>query len=278
MQNNIFIDGGATTTKVYLVSDNNKDIIECNIFDGMNIQTQTNASLQVIEKIANFFNILNYKIQNIYVGMPGIHQFKNKNLLTDLLSKINKEANIIILSDIEIQKKLFCDGDNYLAISFGSGMVMISQVRGIEKISGGWGHIFSDEGSAYSFACTWIKQAIFDYENNVDESNFIKKTLSFFSWKNMQQAKELYNDMNIVKPIFQKFTVDIMLTDFVEYEIEIDLVLEIMKNDFFNYFDRIKFDSKIEKIILLGGMIKNNHFYNLLKNAFIERGYMVEKQ
>ncbi|AHI53008.1 hypothetical protein [Spiroplasma culicicola] len=272
MEYTLLIDGGATTSKVYLI-DSNKNIYSKEIFKGMNLYTNTNESLAELAKINE--NYKEHNIKNIYLGAPGIHEFKKYEKLLEIFKEKCNIGNIHILTDIEVQEFLFCEHENYLAISLGSGTVMIEKVNESKRIMSSFGPLICDEGSAYMFAKEFIKEAIIEKEKFNFKSKFIKYTLDFFGFKDIEEIKTLYADWNLIKPNFLKFSRYILLEQQFVLTSEINIILEKISRYFFEYIDSTKINYLIKTIYIFGGMVKNEYYRKLLTSGFIIRGFEV---
>ncbi|ALD66526.1 hypothetical protein [Spiroplasma cantharicola] len=272
MKYNLLIDGGATSTKVYLL-DANKQIIKKDIFDGVNLYTKTNQSLAELFKIYQKYK--EYCLEKLYLGAPGILEFKQYKLIYNIFNNKIIKKNIYILTDIEIQELLFCEKESYLAISLGSGSVMIENVKGKKRIMSSFGPLIADEGSAYTFAKEFIKYAIIDKEREKSSSNFIKYTLEYFNFKDIEELKTLYKNWNAVKSKFLKFSVYILIKNYNALINEINCILDILARNFFEYIDLTKINKKINIVYIFGGMVKNKYYKSLLISGFNKRNYEV---
>ncbi|ARU91530.1 hypothetical protein SCLARK_00922 [Spiroplasma clarkii] len=154
----LFVDGGGTSTKVYL-TDPQHNILETKVFAGMNIQQGVNKILQTVQEIKDYFT---NNFEEIYLGMPGVHEFQAKPEIIKIFASVCQNTQIV--TDIEVQEHLFITEASYYMLCLGSGTIMIEKDQQHKKFLNGFGPMFQDDGSAFKFAQNFIAKALVDWQ------------------------------------------------------------------------------------------------------------------
>ena len=262
------IDGGGTRTTA-AVSDENGNVLFKAVGKSINFY-----SVGMEKARENLKNVIN----DIYKNIGGI-EFDSAFIGCSALDNEASNETIIALCDGVIRaKKIGMNSDVFVALaSSGEDKCRIvaicgtgSIVTGIDencniKTKGGWGHIFGDEGSAYSIAVNALKASAMLYDEG-KITPLVKKAEAFFGVEDFRDAIEAIYSPEITKDVIASFSAkvgDVAETDFVAETVIINeahffsktvlALLNEMKN--------------CTLLSLYGGVFQNNEFF---KNTFIE--------
>ena len=202
------IDGGGTRTTA-AVSDENGNIRFKAVGKSINFY-----SVGMEKARENLKNVINDIYKNI-----GEIEFDSAFIGCSALDNEASNETITALCDgVIIAKKIGMNSDVYVALaSSGEDKCRIvaicgtgSIVTGIDencniKTKGGWGHIFGDEGSAYSIAVNALKASAMLY----DEGNItplVKKAEEFFGVEDLRTAIDKIYSPETTKDILAGFS------------------------------------------------------------------------
>ncbi|AXK51526.1 hypothetical protein [Spiroplasma alleghenense] len=200
----IYVDGGATSTKIYFCDDK-KNVIEKTIAPRLNLVAFETESLHNLEFIKNILSP--YSQLPIRFGIPGIRMY-DQSIIKKIFNPDFKDLSF--LTDIELQANLLIKESEFNFMSLGTGSVNLERIKNQTRLLGGWGHLLGDYGSAFDFGKTWIRHGINDFENKKVESNFVKITCDFFEMNNFEEIKKLYLNQENFKQRISEFTVQIL--------------------------------------------------------------------
>lgn len=105
----------------------------------------------------------NLEIKTICIGSSGIMGKDSKHFFHDLLFKYSGCDNILIETDAYIALYGHLGNESGISITSGTGSICCGKISdGNFQRVGGWGHLFSDEGSAYAISIDAL-DAVFKY-------------------------------------------------------------------------------------------------------------------
>lgn len=260
MDYKLFIDGGGTSTKVYL-TDLQHQIIAKSVFEGMNIQQ---GPLKILKNLTMIRDSIDKEICEVYLGMPGVHEFQDK---PGILQIFAKSQVVEIITDIEVQEKLYIQDESYYMLCLGSGTIMIEKDQEHKKFLNGFGGIFQDQGSAFKFAQNFIAEAIIDWQNDL-KTRFVDYVYEFFDIDDMEKVKLIYQNWNDIKPQLLSFSRNLLTQRFQDYEPEILKILQVNATEFFTYLQKVKLKPSIKKIYIFGGLFNSEYYKTLFSTEF----------
>ncbi|HEY8500003.1 MAG TPA: BadF/BadG/BcrA/BcrD ATPase family protein [Clostridia bacterium] len=165
----IGIDGGGTKTKLK-VSSVNKELIWTGSSGACNLTSEkpdiVRGNLHSLIKQCMVTNKLSKEdCLGICIGTAGAGSIKNRELIRAIVNELDITSNIIVTTD--------CEAALYGALDCGSGIIVISGTGSVcfgknndgqTHRAGGWGHLISDEGSAYYIGISILKQVMKSYD------------------------------------------------------------------------------------------------------------------
>lgn len=183
------IDGGGTNTRL-VAADKNGNIVFESTGGPSNLCSN---SVETVEKsLAGLFHGLKETPDFICIGSAGAESQTNQELLRGILHKATgcKSENIIVTTDSAIALEAGLQGKPGISITAGTGSVCMGRNGSGETArAGGWGHIFSDEGSAYSIGAEGMRQVMAAYDKGED-TLLLREMLKATGEKNAMDISE----------------------------------------------------------------------------------------
>ena len=262
------IDGGGTRTTAAVADE------------------KGNVLFRSVGKSINFYSVgmekarenLDDVIGDIYKNISEV-EFENAFIGCSALDNEASEENISALCDGIIKaKKIGMNSDVYVALaSSGKDVCRVvaicgtgSIVTGIDesgnvKTKGGWGHIFGDEGSAYSISVNALKASAMLYDEG-KITPLVKKAEEFFGVDDFRNAIDIIYSPEITKDVLAYFSVEVGRI------VEEDFVAKTVIVNEAHFFSKtvLALLNEMKNCTLLslyGGVFQNNVIF---KNSFIE--------
>lgn len=164
----VSIDGGGTKTLAVLYDENGQELQRV-IKGSSNFAVHVEEALNTLK--AALDEIINKDVLSIHIGLSGYSMVPNKdNLIKDLEKAYH--TRVFIYPDAHLGLYSAYDANNPLIyVVGGTGSIMYSLVDGQMKRYGGYGHLFGDPGSAYSFVMDIFKDCLhqLDYGKPLNE-------------------------------------------------------------------------------------------------------------
>ncbi len=155
------IDGGGTKT-VAAVSDENGKIILMQVGKSINFYSVGMESARfnleaILVEIDAALGINEY--ESAFIGCSALDSEAAEKLTAELCDGIIKAKKIKMHSDVYIALKSVKGAKCPCVAICGTGSIATGEdENGKTYVTGGWGHILGDEGSAYSIAVTALKK------------------------------------------------------------------------------------------------------------------------
>ena len=154
------IDGGGTKT-VAAVSDEKGNILTKKTGKSINFYSvgMNNARKHLSDMIAEICNELGVsEFSGVFIGCSALDDKADDTLVNELCSGVVPSDSIVMHSDVYIALKSVSDAKCPCAAICGTGSMAIAEDSdSVSYVTGGWGHIIGDEGSAYSIALNALK-------------------------------------------------------------------------------------------------------------------------
>lgn len=195
--NNVYvcIDAGGTTSKAAIFDEKGNILSRGKSLSGSPAVSFDKWYLHIDEAISEAINNLKeeIKIKKIVMGVSGLsakldtlfekEYFENKynapctivsDTLTALYSILNEkeEQGIIVIS--------------------GTGIAIFGQNKAEKAMTGGWGHIIRELGSAYSAVHDFCVNIINKYESQIEFNELENKFLNRYNIKNIREFNHLF--------------------------------------------------------------------------------------
>ena len=176
------IDGGGTRTTA-AVSDESGKVLLKSVGKSINFYSvgmgKARENLNdVIEDI--YKNIGAVEFEAAFIGCSALDDEASENIKAALCDGVIKTKKIGINSDLYVALASSGEAGCRIVAVCGTGsMVTGIDENGSIKTKGGWGHVFGDEGSAYSIAVNSLKACAMLYDEG-KKTPLIKKAEEFF--------------------------------------------------------------------------------------------------
>lgn len=201
------VDGGGTHLRATLLENHaeKKFLIK----EGVNLTSKTK------EQIENVFSRL-FKLTGPVDGMvlsfSGAETQERRAILESVVKEVYRCENLEILTDIKATLLTCYNGEPTVVVIAGTGSVVLGiDVKGNTKRSGGWGHLFDDEGSAYWISMR-ILQEFFKYNDNLrDYDSIFGRILNFYGVQRFEDLTNLQSRSDFKERI-SAFTLEIFNT------------------------------------------------------------------
>ncbi|MBQ8210254.1 MAG: hypothetical protein IJZ35_06715 [Clostridia bacterium] len=266
------IDGGGTTT-VAAVSDENGNIL-----------------LKQAGKSINFYSVgmdaARFNLENVLVeidAVSGIKEFESafigcsaldgeadEELVGKLCGGIVKAKKIRMNSDVYIALKSVGEAECPCVAVCGTGSMAVAEDKqGNIRISGGWGHIVGDEGSAYSIAVNALKCCCRMCDRG-EETPLLSSANRFFGVENFRDATDIIYSSQTTKDILAGFAKNVgELAEDGDAD-----ALEIIRTEA-KAFSRTVLDllDGCDVLGLYGGVFRHNELFTSVFSAEIKEKY-----
>ncbi|MCH4887477.1 hypothetical protein EZV73_07835 [Acidaminobacter sp. JC074] len=244
---------------------------------GVKIKTATSGFGNILvhkEKALN--NILELiemlyepKVDKIVIGMAGAKTRDTNEIKTLIESRFDLE--LIVITDAELAYYDLLPQGGLLVIAGTGSVVLYKGPHGFIQ-AGGWGHLFGDEGSGYSLSVEAIKKVILC--DSLGISTILKDIiLDHYKLSDLEEVKFLYKEP---KARIAELASVLAAYDFHTID---DLFIEESKKLGQTVLNMIKkYDLKVNKIGLTGGMIKHPLYLEALKASIGHYDYVINTE
>ncbi len=262
------IDGGGTRTTA-AVSDENGNVIFKSVGKSINFYSvgmeKARENLRcVLEEI--YANSGEIEFEAAFIGCSALDDEASQDVIIALCDGIIKARKIGMNSDVYVALASSGDDKCRVVAICGTGSI----VTGVDennnvKSKGGWGHIFGDEGSAYSIAVNALKAAAMLYDEG-KRTPLVKKAEEYFGVDDFRKAIDKIYSSETTKDVVAGFSADVG-------EIaEEDFVAGTVILNEAHFFSKtvLALLNEMKNCTLLslyGGVFQNNE---LFRNSFIE--------
>ena len=267
------IDGGGTKT-VAAVSDENGKIILMQIGKSINFYSVGMESARFnLETILGEINaVLNINgFESAFIGCSALDGEADEKLTAELCNGILNAKKIKMHSDVYIALKSVKNAKCPCVAICGTGSIATGEdENGNTHVTGGWGHILGDEGSAYSIAVKALEICCQMCDKN-EKTPLLESAEKFFGVPDFRKAIDIIYSSDMTKDRLARFASHLDAND--------KTVKEIIRNE----ANRFAFTvgmllNKVKKCDILGlygGVFQHNslfreEFSDAIKNKFPE--------
>ena len=262
------IDGGGTKTTAAVSDESGKVLLKS---VGKSINFYSVGMEKARENLKNvitdiYKNIGEIEFEGVFIGCSALDNEADEETISALCDGIINAKRIGMNSDVYVALASSGEDKCRIVAICGTGSIVTGiDENGDVKTKGGWGHIFGDEGSAYSIAVNSLKACAMLYDEG-EITPLVKKAEEFFEVGDFREAIDKIYSPETTKDVLAKFSVkvsEIAEEDFVAKTVIINeahffsktvlALLNEMKN--------------CTLLSLYGGVFQNNQ---LFRNSFIE--------
>ncbi len=262
------IDGGGTRTTA-AVSDENEKLLFKAVGKSINFYSvgmeKARENLKdVINQIKN--NLGEIEFESAFIGCSALDNEAPKKTITALCDGIIKAKKIGMNSDVYVALASSGEDKCRVVAICGTGSIVTGiDESGNVKTKGGWGHIFGDEGSAYSIAVNALKASAMLYDEG-KITPLVKKAEEFFGVEDFRDAIDKIYSPETTKDVLASFSAkvgEIAEEDFVAKTVIVNEAHFFSKT----VLALLNEMRNCTLLSLYGGVFQNNE---LFRNSFIE--------
>ena len=269
------IDGGGTRTTA-AVSDENGKILLKQIgktinFYSVGMETARNNLAAILAEINAVSGITEYTAA--FIGCSALDDKADKTLTDKLCKGIIPAEKIMLHSDLYIALRSLKGASCPCVAVCGTGSMAIAENKnGKALVTGGWGHIIGDEGSAYAISVDALRKCTRMHDKG-EKSAILDFASDFFDVKDFRNAIDIIYNTETTKDIIAGFAeyvgkaADSGNTDakeIITYHAETfaDTVLHLLKKT-----------DECDALGLYGGVFQHNESFTRIFSEKIEKYY-----
>lgn len=252
------IDGGGTKTVAAVSDENGKVVLKS---EGKTINFYSVGMEKARENLSSLVKEIcgNLKIScfdGAFVGCSALDGEADEETLNALCGGIINAKRLSMNSDVFVALKASGDESCRAVAVCGTGSMAIGTNGEKTVIKGGWGHLFGDEGSAYSIAVNGLRACAILHDEGKNNP-LLKAAEEFFGVDDLRNAiSEIYSPQ-ITKDVLSKFAVKVgecAESDVIAKTIILNEAHSLARTVLF-LLEELK---NCEKLSLYGGVFKNN--------------------
>ncbi|HBN82416.1 MAG TPA: hypothetical protein DDZ89_01085, partial [Clostridiales bacterium] len=124
----------------------------------------------------------------VAIGSAGVVDRDNVLFFKEFLRKVTGCNNVIVQNDAVIALYANLENKPGVSITAGTGSICCGKNRaGDFHRVGGWGHLFSDEGSAYAIAISVLSEILKSHDGRAQPTLMTEKMLSLTGVKTVEE-------------------------------------------------------------------------------------------
>ncbi len=201
------IDGGGTRTTAAVTDEKGTILLKK---QGKTINFYAVGMESARNNLSDLMNDIHAEIGNIvfngaFIGCSALDAEADEKITDELCGSIIAAKAVKMHSDVYIAlKSLNVDVCPCVIICGTGSMAIAEDEQGREHISGGWGHIIGDEGSAYSIAINALK-ACCVFCDKGEAAPLLKSANEYFKVDNFRKAIDIIYSPEASKDIVAGF-------------------------------------------------------------------------
>lgn len=240
------IDGGGTSLKA-TVAQEGQIIGRIVLNQGVNLSAVDPKQLeQTIKELFEWSG----NVDLVRAAFSGAGSEQRKSLLKEILTKYFSNSTLQIFTDAEGVLYSCYENEPVVVVIAGTGSVVMG-IDGSQMIhrAGGWGHLFDDEGGAFSIVCKVIRAAL-NYRDGVGEFDPVfDELIHFYKVNHIEDLVDLQRLKNFKEKI-ASFASHMTITPLVLRVLEEDLQILVKKTTC------VLRKTGAKKLYIHGGMFK----------------------
>ncbi len=269
------IDGGGTKTTA-VVTNEQGNVLEkathktINFFSvGMDSARENLKHL--MEKV--YASLGELFFEGAFIGCSALDCEADEKTVNALCGGIINAKKIKMHSDTYIALKSLGDVSCPAVVICGTGSMAIGEdIEGNTHISGGWGHILGDEGSAYSIALNALKECCRSCDRN-ENTPLLEKAGDYFGVSDFRKIIDVIYSPRTSKDVIAGFARDVGILA----SARDGICRNIIKNEAICLGDTVKIlleKTKDCKVLgLYGGVFQNNEAFREIFSSQISQTY-----
>lgn len=204
------IDGGGSRTSA-AVADETGNILFTASGDTINfysvgMEKARENLIGLMRRVRN--GLQGRKLFAAYIGCSALDSEADKETIEALCGGIIEADYIGMSSDVHVA--LLASNSNCVAICGTGSMAIGERNDGSIAVTGGWGHIIGDEGSAYSIAIKALRACCAMRDKN-ERTPLLESAESFFGVDDFRKAIDKIYDQSVTKDYPARFAKNVAL-------------------------------------------------------------------
>ena len=202
------IDGGGTRTTA-AVSDENGNVLFKAVGKSINFYSVgMEKARENLKNVINdiYKNIGGIEFDSAFIGCSALDNEASNETITALCDGVIRAKKIGMNSDVYVALASSGEDKCRIVAICGTGSIVTGIAENGNVITkGGWGHIFGDEGSAYSIAVNALKASAMLYDEG-KITPLVKKAEEFFGVEDLRAAIDKIYSHETTKDILAGFS------------------------------------------------------------------------
>jgi N-acetylglucosamine kinase-like BadF-type ATPase len=134
----------------------------------------------------------NREIAAVCIGSAGVVAKENVLFFKEFLKEMTECGNVIVYTDAYVALFANLESKPGVSVTAGTGSICCGKNRqGVFYRVGGWGHLFSDEGSAYAIAIDALKEIVKSHDGREKPTRMTEKMLTVTGAKTVDEIVSL---------------------------------------------------------------------------------------
>ena len=265
------IDGGGTRTTAVVTDENDNIIIKKSggtiNFYSVGIENARKNLALLMNEIKDETGIEAFS--GAFIGCSALDCEADENTTSLLCKDIINSDKIKMHSDVYIALKSVRNAVCPCVAICGTGSIATGEdENGNTYVTGGWGHIIGDEGSAYSIAVTALKECCIMADKG-ENSLLLDSANKFFGVSDLRLAIDIIYSENMTKDKLARFasaldmndakTAEIITNEAERFALTVETLLEKVKN--------------CDVLGLYGGLFQHNSLFREKLTEIIKSKY-----
>lgn len=179
----IGIDGGGTKTRLKAVDFNQNVLVT---LEGKTSNMCSNGHETIRQNMKELIEACiqalpaEAVISRVCIGSAGVVSDEGRRFYEELLQDLTQCQNIRVENDGYIALFANPEHENRISITAGTGSICLGKTKGGQSTSsGGWGHVFSDDGSAYAIATDALRHSFYAFDEMGPQTLLLPSVLEY---------------------------------------------------------------------------------------------------
>lgn len=195
--NNVYIcvDAGGTTSKAAIFDESGKILSRGKSLSGSPAVSFDKWYLHIDEAVSDSLNNLSTEVNilKIVMGVSGLSAKKNTNFEKNYFEEKYKAPCLIVSDTLTALYSVINENDEKgIIVISGTGIAIFGKNGPQTAMTGGWGHIIRELGSAYSSVHDFCVNIINKYESQIQFNDLEQKFLDKYNYTNVRQFNHLF--------------------------------------------------------------------------------------
>lgn len=190
------VDGGASSTRCLAVETGSWRVAACK--SGPSNILSAGPETTLLSVVRAFNGALGKLgcVEAEVVALCLSGAWTARRMLEKLFRNRIRAGKILVKSDVEAAAAACLGlGEQGIIVVVGTGSVVVGVSGGSFFRAGGWGHVFNDEGGAYSVSIEALRAAFQSYDGRGSRTSLEEEAKSFFKARSMEELARRVHEM-----------------------------------------------------------------------------------